>query len=217
MPGRPNRNGCETKLDSAGAARPDGIPWRITTSRPCSTPSMPSVITSGGMRSSVTPRPLSRPNNAPVTTQARMAIGMPASTPFIRLPAMIAESETTPPTERSMPSRPPRMTRFWPAATMPRRAATISRRRICCGDAKPGESISPRKSNATIRISATASGCLTISRMRIELGAADCDETVMSASSARPGCRSSARPEWQDPGRGSATLMACRRRIPANL
>ncbi|PDT82591.1 hypothetical protein CO676_15995 [Sinorhizobium sp. BJ1] len=144
IPGTPKKSGWVTKRDRAGAAWPEGMPMRMTTRRPCSTPSMPSVITSGGIRSSVMPRPFRRPKKAPAARQATIAGTIPPSAPFMTLPAMIADSETTPPTERSMPSRPPRITTFCPAATMPSSEATIRSLRICAPLAKPGESSSPR-------------------------------------------------------------------------
>ena len=77
------------------------------------------VITSGGSRRTVTPRPLQTPIRMAITSVTRM----PPSCPIwvIRLPATTPVMVITAATERSIP--PIRITSVCPAATMPRNAA----------------------------------------------------------------------------------------------
>src|SRR5438132_671677 len=74
------------------------------------------------------------------------------------LPARKALKEMMPPTERSIPSWPDRMTRFCPAETTPSNAAMVSRLVICLGEANPGERIAPPISRTRIARRAATSG-----------------------------------------------------------
>ncbi len=85
-----------------------------------------SVITSGGNRSATTPRPLTTPTSAAMSSVSTI----PAASPIwvIRWPPMTPVMVTTAATDRSIP--PISTTRVCPAATMPRNAATRSVNRL---------------------------------------------------------------------------------------
>ena len=61
----PKISGPETRPVRAGAASPSILPPVMTRIRPCTTPAMPSVITSGGMPRSVIPSPFVAPIKQP--------------------------------------------------------------------------------------------------------------------------------------------------------
>src|SRR5829696_6717358 len=73
MPGRPRRRGLTTRVERSGAAAPEVWPWVRTTRSPVTTPAVPSVMTRGGMRSSVTPSPFASPTAAPMAITPSVA------------------------------------------------------------------------------------------------------------------------------------------------
>ena len=158
IPGNVFKKGLVAKWTKNGAAFPEGTPFLTTTNKPCNTPNIPSVITSGGIFINVTPIPLINPIKAPTNKVTTTAGNIAALLPSITLPATTAAIDTTPPTDRSLPSLPPRITKFCPAEIIPKSDATINKLIIWLGDAKPGEIKLPKKNKIIINVRATVIG-----------------------------------------------------------
>jgi hypothetical protein len=120
---------------------PQDSPWVTPSDSPSTIPFMPSVITTAGMPSRATPRPLTIPQTTPSASASTIPI---ASLPFEPADcemSTIAAAFRTHGTERSIP--PIRITNVCPAATRPTNEEIW---RICwipLALANPGLTISP--------------------------------------------------------------------------
>ena len=121
----PRIRGLVTRPVRAGAAPPSTLPPVMTRIRPCTTPVMPSVITSGGIPRSVIPSPFVAPIRSPTPSAMASASSAWSFWPSPILKTSMAPSVITAPTDRSIPSPPLIMTSVCPAATIPRKAASL--------------------------------------------------------------------------------------------
>jgi hypothetical protein len=96
-----------------------------------------SVMMIAGTPNSATPTPLTRPISAPAARISGPTHSNGRSWPPQKIAIRIAAQLSTQGTERSMP--PPMMTKVWPSATMPMKAASTSEERRLDSDRKPGE------------------------------------------------------------------------------
>ena len=110
MPGKPKIRGSLTIRLSAGAARPEGTPRVNGTARPHHTETIPQrhyQRWDAQQRDAQTRR---QPDEEAAADTSARAWRRKASCCCMMLPARKAAKERMPPTERSIPSRPPRMT-----------------------------------------------------------------------------------------------------------
>ena len=92
-----------------------GKPPEMTSVRPLTIPSVPSVTMNGGMRRVAIIRPFAQPHRAPHKTPARMPAGTDPVSTIVIVPST-PEHARMEPTDRSMP--PDTMTSVMPSAMM---------------------------------------------------------------------------------------------------
>src|SRR5690625_4237914 len=131
------------------------------------TPVMPSVITSGGMRRKMMPRPLTTPTSRPAPSTAASASGMLLSWPAPIMKVRMAPSVTTAPAERSIPSPPLMITSVCPAAMMPRKAARRKMFSAWAAMRKSGWMTPPMRKSTTERSRAMTVGETMTRRTRL--------------------------------------------------
>ena len=95
-----------------------------------------SVMMIGGTPKMATPRPLTIPTSAPAASSIGTIQSSGASWLLASSVISTAAEFNTQGTERSMP--PPMITKVWPSATMPMKAASTTVLLRCVTDRKPG-------------------------------------------------------------------------------
>ena len=107
-----------------------------------------SVMMIGGTPKWATPTPLINPIMAPPASTSGTTQTSGTSWPPQSSAMMMAAELSTQGTERSMP--PPMMTKVWPSATMPTKAASTTVERMFEADRKPGENSAVTSSSTTM-------------------------------------------------------------------
>ena len=109
-----------------------------------------SVMMIGGTPNWATPTPLTRPMKAPPASRSGITQASGRFCPPHSSAMMIAAEFSTQGTDRSMP--PPMMTKVWPSATMPTKAASTTVERMLETDRKPGENRAVTRSSTTMPV-----------------------------------------------------------------
>jgi hypothetical protein len=126
-----------------------GEPPDSTNTRPWMMMLLASVMMIAGTRRMAMPMPLTRPTTAPAANTSGTAQISAPSCPRQQKVTMIAAAFSTQGIDRSMPA--PKMTKLWPSAAMPTKAARMTVERRLDSDRKPGEK---KDVTTTSRISA---------------------------------------------------------------